>query len=205
MIHAAAMTEASAYAIKKIGLPEPTPEELRDFVGPPFVIRMGEKYGLCYEDCVRSREFYREYFRKNGIQKARPYDHVGEMLQNLKENGAKLYLATSKPGIFVDSLLDRFDFRKYFDGIGAATYDDKKTKKSAVIRELLRDFSIDPQTAIMVGDRYVDVEGARENGLPCVAVRYGFALSGEFEKCNPTAIVDTVEDLTQYLIMRLVK
>ncbi|MHB1315523.1 MAG: HAD hydrolase-like protein [Christensenellales bacterium] len=199
------MTEAYAYAIRNIGLPEMKPQELEDFVGPPFALMMGKKFGLCHEDCIRSRDMYREHFGKYGIYKARPYEHVEDMLTQLKARGAKLYLGTSKPQVYVEQLLNRFDFRKYFDGIGAASFDDKKTKKADVIRSAIQDFSIDPRTAIMVGDRQVDVEGARENGIPCVAVRYGFAPPGELESCGPVDIVDTVEDLAQYLLARLVK
>ena len=155
------MTEAYAYAIQQMGFPEPTQEELDDFVGPPFALMMAEKYGLCMEECRRSRDIYRGHFSKTGIYRAKPYDHIEEMLKDLKKQGAKLYLATSKPQVFAEILLDRFNFRQYFDGIGAATSDDRKTKKIDVIRCALQDFSIDPRTAIMIGDRYVDIEGAR--------------------------------------------
>lgn len=74
-----------------------------------------------------------------------------------------------------------------------------------MIKGAIEDFSIDARTAIMVGDRQVDVDGAKANGLPCVTVRYGFAQKDELENAGCVDIVDTVEDLTTYLLTRLVK
>lgn len=54
----------------------------------------------------------------------------------------------------------------------------------------------------MVGDRKYDVIGAKELGLPCVGVRFGFAAPGELESSGAIYIAQTVADLHQYLLQQ---
>ena len=60
-----------------------------------------------------------------------------------------------------------------------------------------------PEAALMVGDREHDVHGARENGLDCVGVTWGYAAPGELAAAGAVVVVDTVDELRRTVLARL--
>ena len=55
------------------------------------------------------------------------------------------------------------------------------------------------EQVIMIGDREHDVLGARQAGIPCIAVTYGYGTEDELKNVNPLKIVDYVEELEKEL------
>ena len=102
--------------------------------------------------------------------------------------------------LFAEQILEHFELDWYFDHIIGATIDEKRTHKGDVIKYALEYGEIeDLGRTLIVGDREDDVRGARENGIDCVAVRYGFGTLRELCKAEPDYIVRTMDDLTLIL------
>ena len=80
-----------------------------------------------------------------------------------------------------------------------ATLDGERTEKGALIRHVLESDGLSPRTVVMVGDRVHDVVGARENGVACVAVRWGYGSREELDAAEPDGIVGTMEELVAHL------
>ena len=109
-------------------------------------------------------------------------------------------VASSKPTIFVRQILEKFELAPYFQVIEGSNIDGSRVEKKEVIAEVLRQLGNPPaQQLLMVGDRKFDVIGAREMGLGCVGVRFGFAAPGELEDSGAVYIAETVADLQAYL------
>ena len=122
------------------------------------------------------------------------------MLQDLKESGKKLILATSKPEKFTMLILEHFDLLKYFDFVAGATMDGSRGEKADVIRYALEISGIeDKSEAIMVGDRKFDILGAKENGLASIGVLYGFGDREELTEAGADYIVEKAEDIVKVL------
>ena len=100
-------------------------------------------------------------------------------------------LATSKPEEFARDILAHFDLLHAFDFLGCATMDDCRRHKADVIAYALSSLALSPRDCVMVGDRCFDVAGARENGMDCIGVSYGFGSKEELRDAGALALADT--------------
>ena len=105
-----------AYAMRKFGIEETDRKKLRTFIGPPLYESFMREYGFDQEKAMLAVEYYREYFAPKGIYENRPYDGIPELLGELKADGRKLYLATSKPEPYALEIVKHFGLYDYLDG-----------------------------------------------------------------------------------------
>ncbi len=196
------ITHSVEYALNRLGIEVSSRNELLKFIGPPLSVGFKEFYGLSDEASDRAVEYYREVFSAEGLFENEVYPGVTKMLETLKESGKRLAVATSKPEKFTLRILKHFDLAKYFDFVAAATLDATRNSKESVIKYALE--SLNPSDlgrVVMVGDRKYDIEGARLNGIASVGVLYGFGSKEELEAVGASHTVETVEELTEMLII----
>ena len=185
------------YALERFGLPIPARESLRYFVGPPL-----------HESCVRQGvpldraeeavAVYRERYVPTGMFENTPYSGVRELLENLKEKGHTLYVASSKPEWMCVQILEHFDLAKYFTRICGATMDTSRTNKEAVIEYLIQENG-KTDNMVMVGDTKFDVLGAKAHGIPCIGVSWGYGTVTEMQDAGAAAIAGSMEQLADLL------
>lgn len=200
------ITSSVQYALRALGIEEPSLDKLEPFIGPPLADSFREFYGLDEGQIETAIAKYRERFNDRGIYENEIYPGIAEMLAALKAGGKKLSIASSKPTQFVERILDYFDIRIYFDVIVGSNMDGTRSKKEEVVEEALRQMlpseltSAEKKAAVaMVGDRRFDIEGAREHGITSVGVSFGYAPEGELEQAGADYIVDTVNTLLEVL------
>ncbi len=192
------------YALRELGRPEPDLNKLRVFIGPPLIEQFMSYAGFDLPTAHKALAYYRERYSTRGIYENRLYPGIEEMLERLSQDSFHLGVASSKPEPFVRQILEYFHISAYFDEIVGSTMDEKRTGKAAVIEEVLDRMGMlaKRRQAVMVGDREHDVLGARQEGIPCVAVAYGYGTSEELETVKPERIVSNVRELTEYLRRR---
>ena len=194
------ITSSVMYALEKFGIEVKDRKELHPFIGPPLTYSFQTFYGLSKEDSELAVKYYRERFSVKGLYENEVYNGVEKMLQELKESGKTLIIATSKPEEFTLKILKHFDLYKYFDFIAGATMDGSRGEKSDVIRYALEISGIENKSeAIMVGDRNYDILGAKENGLASIGVLFGFGDYEELMKAGADYIAANVEDILKYI------
>lgn len=201
------ITSSVQYALRALGIEEPSLDKLEPFIGPPLTDSFREFYGLDEEQTASAVEKYRERFNDQGIYENEIYPGIAEMLAALKACGKTLAIASSKPTPFVERILDYFEIRKYFDYIIGSNMDGTRGRKEEVVEEALRQMlpagmtSAEKKAEVaMVGDRRFDIEGAKEHGITSVGVSFGYAPEGELEQAGADHIVDTVEALEKLLM-----
>lgn len=186
------ITNSVAYALKKFNITVADRTELYKFIGPPLHSSFKEFYGFSDADCELAVEYYREYFHEKGIFENRVYDGIEDLLKALKENGHKIFLATSKPEVFAVKILKHFNLIQYFDFVSAATMDSTRNEKTDIIQYALDHIEHeDLASVIMVGDRKYDILGAKQFHLASVGVLYGFGGRAELEQAGADFIVET--------------
>lgn len=174
-------------------------EDLVKYIGPPLADSFMELL-----DCDRTKAEeavakYRERFSPIGLYENEIYPGVVETLDKLKEMGYILCTASSKPQKFVDTILEHFDIKKYFDFVGGATMDGKISKKEDVIKHVLSQTGFKPAQVLMVGDRMFDLEGAAEFGMDAVGVLYGFGSREELSSYKNIALIENIGELINIL------
>ncbi|OUO76819.1 phosphoglycolate phosphatase [Blautia sp. An249] len=196
------ITKSVQYALSKMGIEEPDLQKLEGFVGPPLMEQFQRYAGFSEADARRAVEYYRERYATVGIYENYPYEGIEQLLGTLKERGYLLAVASSKPEYFVNQVLDYFRLTSYFDVIVGSEMNGCRTRKAEVIAEALRrlGFSNKRKQVIMVGDKEHDVYGAREEGLDCVAVSYGYGTQEELAQAEPLKIVSSVRELEDFFL-----
>lgn len=189
------------FAFKECGYPEPDESKLVKMIGPSLYDGFREVFGIQKEDATKLIAKYRERYNIIGIFECSLYDGIEEHLKTLKASGVKLSAASSKPLPFVERILDYFDLHKYFDYVSCTSFDAAEMTKADVINNGLEALNVsDKSRAVMVGDRLYDIEGAKEAGIPCIAVLYGFGNMEEFLEYKADYIVNDVNDIEKVIL-----
>ncbi|MBP5492921.1 MAG: HAD-IA family hydrolase [Clostridiales bacterium] len=185
-----------AYAIEKMGGEVTDRAMLRKFVGPPLQDSFGKILGYGPEDTEKAIVYYRQYyFEKGGALENVVYPGIEKLLSDLKAEGKKLIVATSKSERGTNLVLEHFDLKKYFDFVATAN-DEDRPHKSDVIRYAFSECDItNPAQAVMVGDRENDVTAARTVGIDCIGVLYGYGDEEELTTAGATYLAQTAEDV----------
>ncbi|MBP5294710.1 MAG: HAD family hydrolase [Lachnospiraceae bacterium] len=199
------ITNSVMYALRHFGIEETDREKLFSFIGPPLVDSFMEKYGFSEEDAREATRLFRVYFQERGIFENVPYEGMIECLNELKERGHILAVATSKPEVFARRILERFGFLPCFDYVFGASMDETRTRKDEVIAYALEEMGVTDRSAcVMVGDRSHDMIGARKNGLDAIGVLFGYGSREELEEAGARYIAETVGDLPRILALTTV-
>ena len=200
------ITSSVQYALRALGIEEPSLDKLEVFIGPPLTDSFREFYGLDEEQMITAVDKYRERFATQGIFENEIYPGIPQMLADLKAMGNKLAIASSKPTLFVEQILEHFEIRKYFDDVVGSNMDGTRGRKEEVVEEALCRMLPAGMTpakkrdaVAMVGDRKFDIEGAAAHGITSVGVSFGYAPEGELEQAGADYIVNSVQSLYDVL------
>lgn len=184
-------------ALEHYGLPIPSREEMRTFVGPPLTESF-IRHGVPADKAEEAVAIYRSRYIPIGKYENNPYPGIRELLETLHGLGYKLYVATSKPeGMSVD-ILKHFDLDRYFTRICGASLDSSRNTKEAVI-EYLMETTGERENMVMIGDTKFDVLGAKHHGIPCIGVSWGYGTVEDMENAGAAAIVHTTRQLLELL------
>jgi len=192
------ITKCVQYALRHFGI-ERDCEELVSFIGPPLKEQFMEYASLSEEEGVKAVEVYRERFAPVGIFENEIYDGIIPMLEKLKKQGKIFALATSKPTVFAEKIVEKYGIKPYLSCIVGSELDGRNTDKAEVIRIVMEELGATKENTVMVGDREHDVIGARKNGIECIGVSYGYGKNGELEESGALKIAKTPYELLKIL------
>lgn len=191
------------YALRKHGLPIPCEEVLRTFIGPPLKEQFQAVCSLTDEESVHMVESYREYYAEKGIFENSVYEGVPQLLQRLHKRGVRILMATAKPEYFAKKIAEHFGFSQYFEFIGGACMDGRRTDKAEVIEYVLSSCKVSEEErahTVMIGDRSHDMLGAEKAGVHSLGVLYGYGSREELEEAGAEMIADTPEKVCDCLL-----
>ena len=196
------ITNSVAYALAHFGITVTDRTQLYRFIGPPLMDSFMEYYGFTEEQAQEAVKVYREYFADRGWAENTVYEGIEALLIELAAAGKTLLVATSKPQIFAERILNHFGLARYFTHIcGVALQAPRGYSKADIIREALAKVGVDDlSTAVMVGDRHHDIDGARVVGLSSIGVLYGYGDREEHEAAGADAIAGNVDALRALLL-----
>ena len=194
------ITKSVQYALRHFGIETENLDELCCFIGPPLKDSFMEYYDFSEEQATKAIDIYREYFSGRGLYENKAYEGVSEVLQSFLNAGKKLYVASSKPEVFVRKILKHFELDSFFSFMGGADMEETRVKKGDVIRYVLEECKItDLDKIVMIGDRKHDVLGAKETGIASVGVLYGYGSRQELEEAGADVLAETIFDLQNLL------
>lgn len=188
------------FALKENGLPLRTIDEVRRFIGNGIriLIKRAVADGTSEEVFEKTFKDFQDHYRGNSRNLTAPYIGVMDMLFDLKEMGYKLAIVSNKIDFAVKDLREEF-FADVIDiAIGDSPDTNNKPEPDMVFKalELLGE---KVENAVYVGDTDVDLETAKNSGMDCISVSWGFRSHDELVGYGAEMIADTAEDIKKFI------
>lgn len=168
------LTDSVNYALGCMNYPERTIDEVRKFVGNGIkkLMERAVPEGTSAQNIENALELFKEHYAIHNLDKTKPYDGVVELVSVLKKNNIKTAIVSNKIHSGVLALRDQF-----FKDIDVAIGDrpDLRTKPAPDSCNLaLKELGSKPEETLYVGDSDVDIATAKNAGLDCLSVLWGF-------------------------------
>lgn len=189
------------YALAQMNWEIPDEKTLNEFLGPPLTDSFIRFCGMSGQEAEEAAKIYRSrYTGECCVTENSLYGGIEEVLERLYASGKKLVLATSKPQAIAERIISHFGIRKYFAAVCGSNPDGSNGKKSDIIKKALAACGETTlEAAVMVGDRFYDIEGAKEAGIASIGAEYGYSVPGELENAGADYIAKNPIDILKIL------
>lgn len=192
--------DSHRYALQAMGRDVPSESELRKVIGGNLLRTYIDVFDFEEEKAREAVKIYRERYAKEGIHMATLYPGVSNLLQNLKEAGLKIGVATLKAEKFAEVMLVEFGISELFDSVCGMDENDGLSK-AGLIKKCCSQCGISEDNAILIGDSNNDFIGAQTAGVGFLGVTYGFGFKKKEKYVFDT--VDTLQDVIKLCVYRL--
>ena len=194
------LTDATNAALKKFSLPLRTREEVRAFVGNGIAKLIERAIGV-ENSALHAAvlDEFKRYYLAHCADKTAPYEGILPLLQELKARGIQTAVVSNKADFAVKEL-----DKQYFDGLLLAAVGENEAegirKKPAPdsLFAVLWDLDADIEKTVYVGDSDVDIQTAKNAGVPCICVTWGFRDRAFLEAHGGEVFVDTPAEILRY-------
>ena len=185
------------YALRTHGMPERSLEEVKQFVGNGVkkLMERAIPNGLENPLFEETLQTFRQHYLLHNLDTTLPYPGIMEMLQQLKAQGKRIAVVSNKFYAATQDLCKHFFGDTIQVAIGERE-DIKKKPAPDTVLEALRQLQVTRQDAVYVGDSEVDVETARNSGIPCISVLWGFRSKSFLLSHGATTFIETPNELT---------
>lgn len=196
------LKNATNYALKQNGMPERTLDEVRRFVGNGVKLLMERAVPQGADNPKFEETFalFKEYYDAHCNDNTSPYDGIMDLLEELKVRGIKMAIVSNKIDFAVKSL-DKLYFKDYMTAAIGEMEEEGIRKKPApdMVQKALKELGVTQDEAIYVGDSDVDIATAKNSGLKCVSVTWGFRDVEFLKEHGATNLIDEPVELLNYV------
>lgn len=165
------------YALRMHNMPEHLLEDIRRFVGNG-VRKLMERavpqgaQNPCFDEAFAT---FRQYYMQHSLDTTRPYEGIPETLEALKARGCHLAVVSNKMMAATQALCSHFFPDTIEVAIGEHEAEGIRKKPAPdTVMAALKALGVGKEQAVYVGDSDVDIETARNSGMPCISVLWGF-------------------------------
>ena len=195
------LTAAVNYALQKKNLPLRTREEVRSFVGNGILKLMERSAGAdniaLAPDLLQQ---FKGYYASHCADETKPYDGVMKLLESLKNKGVYTAVVSNKADFAVKKLAD-FYFKDLLN-LAVGENEEKGIKRKpdpASLIAVIDELGVEKTETVYIGDSEVDIQTAKNAGVDCISVSWGFKNREFLEKNGALCLVNSVEELQKFL------
>lgn len=185
------------HAMRSLEFDVPTEDSLTWCIGPPLLDSLSTLVGK--DNAPQALALYRQRFATTGLYENSRYPGIVNMLRDLANAELKLYVASSKPRVYVEKILAHFELRSYFEDVFGAGLDGLRADKTELLAYAVAETAAIPENSIMVGDRKYDAVGALNNRMGFIGVLYGYGSTAELKSAGARIFASTPSELTHKL------
>jgi phosphoglycolate phosphatase len=183
------------HALSGVGQTCPADAELERFIGPPLHRSFGAVFGEGSPKISAALELYRDRFSSKGMYENRVYPEIPAALAALRDLGATLVVATSKPIVFAEQIIKHFGLGEHIQSVYGSELDGTRSDKAELIAYILNAECISSTGTFMVGDREHDMIGAVANEVLGVGALWGYGTRQELLGAGAAALCERPADL----------
>ena len=195
------ITRCIQHALSTLGMEPPHADALEWCIGPPLARSFSRLLGQDDPDRVQQAVLvYRARFAEVGLYENRVYDGIPHMLQSLKERGFRLFLATSKPRVFAQQIVEHFALSQFFEQIFGSELNGQLTDKPSLVRHILDQTGAPPEKTMIIGDRKYDLLGGQANAVHTAAVTYGYGSEEELRRAGAKILFHSPQQISDVLL-----
>ena len=186
------------YALRTNGLPERTIDEVRQFVGNGVKKLMERAIpgGLDNYKFDKTYADFRQHYMQHNLDTTKPYDGVMEMLEELRKQGKKVAVVSNKFYAATQELC-RYFFGDLVPVAIGEREDIRKKPAPDTVLEAMRQLGVTAERAVYIGDSDVDIDTARNSGMPCISVLWGFRDKEFLLEHGAKTLVSTPEEILE--------
>lgn len=194
------LASATNWALRHNGLPERTIDEVRCFVGNGVrrLIERAVPEGTEAAELETVFADFKAYYVDHCQDCTCLYDGISEMLVELKSTGYKLAIVSNKLQAGVDELYERY-FRETIDVAIGEREGVRRKPAPDMVETALKELGVAADGAVYVGDSDVDLQTARNSGLACVSVLWGFRDRDFLVEHGATCMVERPDEIVSLL------
>ncbi len=188
------------YAMRECGFGERAIDEVRRFIGNgvEVLIRRAVPMGTTEEEYKKALAVFKAHYKQNSRNKTAPYDGIIELLRKLKADGYNLAIVSNKVDFAVKDLRDEF-FNGLID-VAIGDSDATRTKPEPdMVYKAIEEMGADKNECVYIGDTDVDIETAKNSGMDCISVSWGFRTRYELLDYDAEMIADKASDILKFL------
>lgn len=184
------------YALRTNGMPERTLDEVRRFVGNGVkkLMERATPDGLQNPLFDKTLADFRQHYMKHNLDTTCPYEGVMPMLEELQRRGKKVAVVSNKFYAATQELCHHFFGDLVTVAIGEREDIRKKPAPDTVI-EALRQLNATAEESVYIGDSDVDIDTARNAGMPCISVLWGFRDKDFLIEHGATTLIATPQEI----------
>lgn len=170
-------------------------------IGPSLQESFTTIFKLPESEVSNAIKVYRQYYAKQGMFEVQEYEGIFEFIKEARNLNKKIFIATSKPEVYTKQILEHLNLIDYFDFVGGADMAEKdRITKVDVINYVLKESNIqNKESALMIGDRSYDINGAHQAGLKACGILWGFGSLQEMNDCSADYICEQPKDLLKLI------
>lgn len=193
------LAASTNHALRTYGMPEHTVDDVRRFVGNGVhkLMERAVPGGTANKDFEAALQTFREHYMQHSLDTTRPYPGIDEMLAGLKSRGKRIAVVSNKFCAATQELCRHF----FPDTVEVAIGESEGIRKKPApdtVTEALRQLGTDREGAVYIGDSDVDIETARNSGLPCISVLWGFRDKDFLTEHGAETFISSPAELLEY-------
>jgi len=180
------------YALESLNYAPVDPQRIRTLIGPPLTQIFEHFLGaLADRDMQDLVDKYRERYATIGYAENAIYEGIPGIIGQLADTGYRMGICTSKRVDYAQRIVDMFGLGQHFSFVdGGGDGIEKRQQIESMIA-----LGMSANTAIMIGDRAVDVLAGKSNDLASAGVLWGFGERPELEEAAPDHLLESPADL----------
>jgi 2-phosphoglycolate phosphatase len=188
-----AIQESLNFVLKNYGLPKVDLPTVKKMVGRGLENLMQQAVGE--ENKEQAIALFRKSYDETVMRGTFLLPEVAETIRNLYGKGIKMAVASNKPSIYSRTILENFGLNPYFEACYGPDVVKHTKPHPAMLEGLMKELNADKKETLYVGDMVIDVETARNAGVPVALIATGGNSSDELRTLNPDYFLESFGDL----------